>query len=179
MQLTHRTRTHVHNYAYLRLLSVLYNNLFCAVHKTISALPSSEIWRYVFWYIGMDVPEERAPVDAEDGGSIDLWSLMPSSLVSQNTTITTEQNIWHSASFRYPRIYVKLKRHDLPYSYADFDLKHYVLVCTEMFRERHLFRNTFGLFSPLKETLTFILFWFPYRSNIELNIWLNTTYFLF
>jgi hypothetical protein len=45
-----------------------------------------------------------------------------------------EQNISHSATYSYPRIYVNLKRHDLSYSYADYDLKYYVLVCTEMFR---------------------------------------------
>jgi hypothetical protein len=88
------------------------------------------------------------------------WSreaLLLSSLLSQNTAIITEQNVCHSATYSYPRIYVKLKRHDLPYSCADYYLKHYVLVCTEMFRKRQLFRKTFVLFSSLKEILSFII----------------------
>ena len=53
--------------------------------------------------------------------------------------------------------YVNLKRHYLPHSYADYDLKHYVLNCTEMFRKSQLIGKTFGLFSRLQETLKFIL----------------------
>jgi hypothetical protein len=83
-------------------------------------------------------------------------ALLLSSFVSQNVAIITEQNVRHSATYSYPRIYVKLKRHDLPYSYAGYDLKHYVLVYIEMFRKGQLFINIFGIFSFLRETLRFI-----------------------
>ena len=61
-------------------------------------------------------------------GALTCASFLLSAVVSQNTIIITKQNVCHSATSRYPLIYIKMERHGLSYSYEDYDLKHYALV---------------------------------------------------
>jgi len=172
------SRMHKITQNYVCFPSVITASFAWFTRQCLWRLPSSEIWRYVFWYTGMDVSGERAPGDAEGGGSKDLWSF-----TAVFPCISEQRNHYGTKCLTLCHLQLSAYLRKVETSWFAIFLcrlwsktlclsLHWDVVENFKYSEK-----TFGLFSSLKETLSFILLWFPYRSALELSIWFKTTYF--